>query len=169
MSAGIRIHRVRPDDGERYREVRLAALRDSPFAFASTYEEEAVLPDAQWREWASQRAGGDSNAVFFALDSSDRPIGIVAVFYPETRPADAELVSMWVAPEARGGGVGGRLVDTAIRWATETRAESVWLWVTRDNDAARQLYQRKGFALTGEYTSLPSDPCALEDRMVLRL
>lgn len=46
---------------------------------------------------------------------------------------------------------------------------SLWheLWVTRSNDSALALYQRAGFALTGDYQPLPSDPCRDELRMDL--
>ena len=41
--------------------------------------------------------------------------------------------------------------------ATRTRP-NVHLWVTETNTRARTLYERCGFALTGEQQPLPSDP-----------
>ena len=47
-----------------------------------------------------------------------------------------------------------------VGWAASRgrRATSVHLWVTETNAPARALYQRCGFALTGERQPLPSDP-----------
>lgn len=34
------------------KRVRLAALRDAPYAFGSTYEKERQWDDGKWRQWA---------------------------------------------------------------------------------------------------------------------
>ena len=65
---------------------------------------------------------------------------------------------MYVRPRGRGRGVGEALVAAVIGWAAARRATSVHLWVTETNAPARALYQRCGFALTGERQPLPSDP-----------
>ncbi len=65
---------------------------------------------------------------------------------------------MYVRPRGRGRGVGEALVAAVIGWARDRRATSVHLWVTETNAPARALYQRCGFALTGERQPLPSDP-----------
>ena len=68
------------------------------------------------------------------------------------------LVSMYVRPRARGRGVGEALVAAVIGWARDQNAAEVHLWVTEANAPARALYERCGFALTGEQQPLPSDP-----------
>jgi ribosomal protein S18 acetylase RimI-like enzyme len=45
-----------------------------------------------------------------------------------------------------------------IGWARNRNATAVRLWVTETNDRARMLYERCGFAPTGERQPLPSDP-----------
>ena len=69
-----------------------------------------------------------------------------------------ELVSMYVRPRARGRGVGEALVATVIDWASNRNAACVHLWVTETNAPARALYERCGFALTGERQPVPSNP-----------
>ena len=61
-------------------------------------------------------------------------------------------------PRARGRGVGEALVAVVIGWAGIRNAQCVHLWVTETNAPARALYDRCGFALTGEWQPLPSDP-----------
>jgi ribosomal protein S18 acetylase RimI-like enzyme len=61
-----------------------------------------------------------------------------------------ELTSMWVAPPARGHGVGGALVDAFLAKATALGRREVRLSVKVGNDHARALYLRYGFCDAGE-------------------
>lgn len=82
---------------------------------------------------------------------------------------DLELMSMWVAPEARRQGGAEALVGAVADWASTTPATAVHLWVRRNNHHAQRLYRRLGFTETGELQPMPSHPCADELRMVRRL
>ncbi|TDE34277.1 GNAT family N-acetyltransferase [Nonomuraea mesophila] len=155
------MERLGPDEGERLRAVRLRALQDSPDAFGSSYEREIAFPADKWAErlknpgsrwWVAERDGTD--------------VGLVCVLLED---AGAHLLSMWVAPEARGQGVGSRLVDTAVEWASSTGAEEIGLWAVDQNHAARALYARKGFTPSGRVMALPSNPDLMESHYVLSL
>jgi GNAT superfamily N-acetyltransferase len=158
----IEIRRLTPDDWKLLREVRLTALRDEPSAFGSTYEREAAFSEDEWRA----RAGG---AFFVALDGADA-VGIGAGFRDAERaPVQRELVSMWVAPSARGRGIARQLVDAVAAWARADGADELALWVVLDNGSARSSYERAGFVRTGEQQPVvPGDP-RIEERMVLAL
>lgn len=134
------------------RDVRLAALRDAPRAFGSSYEREIAFTEDDWLSRISRGA----NFVASTGGPSPAPLGIVGAF--EARPRTAELVSMWVHPQMRGQGVGRVLVETVLQWARTEGHDLVHLWVTETNDPARRLYERCGFALTGERQPLPSYP-----------
>jgi len=56
-----------------------------------------------------------------------------------------ELISMWVAPFARGRGVGDSLVHAVIEWAREQQAPRVVLGMFGSNKHAVALYRRHGF------------------------
>ncbi len=60
-----------------------------------------------------------------------------------------ELVSMWVAPFARGHGVGDALIEAVVSWAKKQRANRVVLAVRNDNTHAISLYRRHGFIDSG--------------------
>ncbi|MEE8167030.1 MAG: GNAT family N-acetyltransferase, partial [Myxococcota bacterium] len=75
---------------------------------------------------------------------------------PDDRSRDtAWLISMWVAPEARGAGVGEALIDAVVDWARSTGTARLLLDVGDDNGPARALYTRKGFAARSEVSTLP--------------
>ena len=158
------VREITADDWELMRDVRLAALSEAPYAFASTYAREAAFTEARWRGRFSERS-----VTFFAErepadggPASAGPAGLSGVFVDD---GAADLVSMWVRPSARGLGVGGALVAAAAAWARARDFGALYLWVTESNAPARRLYERCGFTATGQSQPLPSDPALAEIRM----
>lgn len=134
-----------------YRDLRLYALRESPTAFISSYEQEAQLSLADFANRlcpSNDAAGG----VFGAF--SDRPqlIGMLG-FSREQRPKRAHVGTLWsmyVLPEFRGQGVGASLLDRAICHARELEGlRQIVLSTTASNVAARSLYISRGFESFG--------------------
>ncbi|REF37074.1 GNAT family N-acetyltransferase [Thermasporomyces composti] len=162
-TAAVRTRLLGPDDWRELRAVRLEALRESPWAFGSTYARESAFTEADWRRRLS--AGG---ATFLAYRDDDpaTAVGISGGFFEESTPDTAELVSMWVRPEARGSGVADALVRAVLDWAVARGAARVHLWVTATNERARRFYERLGFVPTDERQPLPSDPTLDEIGMV---
>ena len=79
----VSVRATGPGDWELVRDVRLAALRDAPDAFASTYEREAAYTEEQWRGWFSDRF-----AMFLAhLQDRTEPAGLTGVFDAGDGPA----------------------------------------------------------------------------------
>jgi ribosomal-protein-alanine N-acetyltransferase len=62
---------------------------------------------------------------------------------------EAELLTIAVAPERQGRGVGRQLMAGFLAEAQSRAAESVFLEVAETNAPARALYQRAGFAEAG--------------------
>ncbi len=158
------IARVRPDQWATYREVRLAALADSPQAFSSTFAREQEFAEQLWRD----RLG--SNITLLArLD--DRPAGTVAVLGTELADTHGftgawHLVAMWVSPSARRLGVGAQLVQAAADAARAAGAPALLLWVVETNDPARTLFERLGFRSQGIRQAYPNQPGQWEQLMI---
>jgi ribosomal protein S18 acetylase RimI-like enzyme len=158
MVAMVVVREVTPDDWETLRDVRLAALREAPYAFASSYPREAAFTEERWRGRISE-----GSATFFAyLPENPEPAGLAGVY---VRDGVADVVSMWVRPSARGHGVGEALIGATADWAKARDHDCLLLWVTESNAAAIKLYDRCGFALTGQRQPLPSDPTLPEVQM----
>ena len=158
----MKVERVGPDQWRALRDVRLRALADAPAAFLRTYDEEAALPDDEWRRRAVDR-------VSFLGWVDGEAVGIVGAHVPPGLDDAVELVAMWTSPEHRRHGVGRALVDAVVDWGRSEGAARVVLWVMRGNDGARVFYESAGFRLTDEIAALPDDPCREEQRMVLEL
>ncbi len=60
-----------------------------------------------------------------------------------------ELISMWVAPFARGRGVGDALIAAVIEWGRRERAARIALDVVESNEHAVALYRRHRFIDAG--------------------
>lgn len=134
------------DDWEDVRSIRLRALADSPTSFGNTLADAMELPDAAWRT----RLEGPGPTVL-AYDRG-QPVAMGGLFTPEDT-GDAFIWGMWVAPEARGRGLGTRLLRALLEQAHQ-RGRQVLLHVTEGNDAARRLYEGNGFVATGEWEPL---------------
>ncbi|HEX5497044.1 MAG TPA: GNAT family N-acetyltransferase [Mycobacteriales bacterium] len=113
-------------------------------------------PDATDLDWAAQ--SGDSyvasalsgdNVVLLARDDEAIVGHLVGrltnpnSLHPIRR---AELESIHVYPNYRGGGIGSLLVEAFLTWATERGAERASVTAYAANEAALRFYSRHGFA-----------------------
>ena len=145
------VRRISPGEGETLRAIRLRALADAPLAFGSTHAREAAYPPERWRDWAEASSAGGGQAFFFAVDeTSGAPVGLASGVIWEAEPETAHLYAMWVAPEARGQGVGAALVAAVEGWARGKGYMRMGLGVTSTNEPAIRLYTRMGFIDLGD-------------------
>ena len=147
----MEIERLRPESWARSRAVRLRALAEAPDAFACQLVDEEGQPEEFWRE----RLSGERCATLIATDAGV-DLGCAVGCEWDGEPGCAGLFSMWVAPEARGRGVGGALVQAVIAWARAAGHARLLLEVADENAAAVALYARHGFEPTGRTGSLPA-------------
>jgi DNA-binding MarR family transcriptional regulator/GNAT superfamily N-acetyltransferase len=88
------------------------------------------------RVWIAELDGERAGSVMCVQDSG--------------RPDAARLRLLLVEPDARGHGLGDRLVRECVGFARERGYGEMVLWTNSVLDAARRIYQRAGFTLTGE-------------------
>ncbi|MFF7769731.1 GNAT family N-acetyltransferase [Streptomyces massasporeus] len=78
-----------------------------------------------------------------------RPVGCVMCVRDDT-PGAARLRLLLVEPDARGLGIGDRLVGALVDFAREAGYREVVLWTNDILGSARRIYQRHGFVLVAE-------------------
>jgi ribosomal protein S18 acetylase RimI-like enzyme len=162
------VRRVRADEWIAYRDIRLRALADAPDAFGSTLAVEQSKADQYWVERVSSATASESQLPLVAT-AGDAFVGLVWGWIDPAKPDVAQVFQMWVAPEARGRGLGSRLLDAVVAWAREAQAKSVILRVTCGNTAANRLYERYGFKASGDPEPLRPGSSILAQPMTLAL
>ena len=148
LLARLDVRLLDADDAVAYQALRLLGLRDSPSAFAASFEEECDTPlDVVAERLAPQ----DDGARFGAFDG-DELLGIVGV----QREGLAKLAhkafiwGMQVLPSARRQGVGRALIEQAlVHAATVLGVRQVNLGVNARNRPAIALYEAMGFEAFG--------------------
>lgn len=139
------------DDWQIYRDIRLAALEESPDAFAASREQEQSFDEDFWR----QRVGRSRRLV---AERDSKPVGVVSVGdVIDTEDVDedgddtevvAEIFGLWVTPDLRGKGVAWQLVEAGVQQARAEQRDHVVYWVGTDNGRAVAFASSYGFRPT---------------------
>jgi ribosomal protein S18 acetylase RimI-like enzyme len=136
VTAGLSIRLADADDWADWRLLRQRSLSEDPDAFSSSTRMWTGESDTEER-WRARLADGPC----FIAYADDRPVGMVA---GQVARGGAELISMWVAPEARRRGIGSALIERIVEWSA---GEPLSLRVIDDNVAAIAAYEKHGFVL----------------------
>jgi len=143
VTSDIAIRRLLAADAEGYRSIRLAALADAPEAFGSDVATESASPVDAFAN--TLRSGYVAGA--FAGERLVAIAGFRALEREKTRHR-GDIWGVYVAPDARGTGVGRRLMEHVLDYA-RTQVLQVHLAVTASNAAAVALYEHLGFIRYG--------------------
>lgn len=131
-------------DAAAFQALRL--LRESPSAFGSTYEEEADRPLDDLAAHLALGAHGED--VVFGAFHGGALMGVAGMRRAGNRKGRhrAGVWGMYVAPEARGTGVGRALLRAVLDHARALEGlDRLELGVETTNAAARALYRAFGF------------------------
>lgn len=155
------VRRVRADEWQSIRELRLEALRDpiAHLAYLERLEDALQRPDSYWREQAQTAASGTAVGKFVAVNDHGELAGTVTAlvtapgkpdYIGETSPQlRAALVGVYVRPARRGGGVLEALLSETEAWLQEIGVRQVRLHVNEDNFRAQGAYRKCGYVDTG--------------------
>jgi ribosomal protein S18 acetylase RimI-like enzyme len=159
----IHLRTIGNDDWQLWRKLRLEALAEAPYAFGSKLADWQGERDTETR-WRARLSDVPLNII---AEWRETAAGMTSATAPHP-DGSVELLSMWVAPSARGRGIGDSLVNAVIEWAREQRASMVALAVFEGNERALALYRRHGFIDAGAAPGAGSGTAA-ERKMVRSL
>lgn len=162
-----RIIALPPERWQEYRTLRLDALQESPQAFGSSYAESVAHPDEFWINRLYNSAAG-RNLLLFA-EVGGLLVGLIGTYDESTEPDVANIITVFVAPDYRGHGLGRRLVDAIL---TEVRQRPgiriARLTVNVSQVAAISAYDRAGFRTVATEHNLMGDGIE-HDELIMEL
>ncbi|MCE1179774.1 MAG: GNAT family N-acetyltransferase [Micrococcales bacterium] len=171
----IRVRQLADDEWELYREVRLASLKESPDAFADTYEHEEGLGEEVWHDRMRRcrrfvAEDGKEIAGVVSLADSLRPVsqlddpeldhdvdpdlddahhrGELSLDGVEEGEHVGEVFGLWVTAAHRGKGASRRLMRKAAKTAQDLEKTHLAYWVGSDNGRAVAFASGLGFLPT---------------------
>jgi [ribosomal protein S18]-alanine N-acetyltransferase len=145
-TAGFRIRLAREDD-----LARVMRIEQSCFS-------------VPWKEGTFRGLMKRTDSDLFVAEGGGEVVGYAACW---TVIDQAELGNLAVAPEARGAGVGGALVDAVVDRVRARGAAECFLEVRESNESAQSLYGQRGFEVVGRRRRYYAQPT--EDALVMRL
>lgn len=95
----------------------------------------------EYRLWAADVAGGGPMVGYVMLSPPDLPVAL--------GPRELEIKRIYLLSRFHGGGVGARLMQTALEGARSLGARRVLLGVFGENTSAIAFYARQGFTEAG--------------------
>lgn len=171
----VAVRSLTETDWDAWWRLRLRALADHADAFGSDHDETLAAGEAAARERFAPTAGDARNQVFGAFTGAGVLVGVAGIVGNHRRKTRhrMDIWGVYVAPEARGAGVGGRLIAACVSHARRTDGVlQVHLTVASHNLGAVRLYERLGFERYGREPRalvLPDGRAIDEDLMVLFL
>ncbi len=147
----IEYRRLKESDAESWLQLRLRALQLNPEAFGDSVAETEAMSSEDLLRRISSETEFPQRFVLGAFDRNSL-VGIHG-FRRERREKSSHKGYIWgmfVAPEARGRGVGKAMLTHLIDDVRETEGiEQLILWVSTTSPRARSLYTAMGFERVG--------------------
>ena len=114
---------------------------------------EVMAESEDWRRWLERVIAGDTPGLldrFVAArhDPSGEWIGVVWASVSQTAPEVAHFGWFYIEQGRRGGGVGGRIIDTYLSTLAAEGVQAVMLPTQLENQRAIGMYYRRGWQLS---------------------
>jgi ribosomal protein S18 acetylase RimI-like enzyme len=147
----MNIRLLTTNDVDIFRSLRSAAVRGSPLAFTESTTEILQKSDADWIQQLQPH--GKDDFVLGAFDDTHQLVGMLG-FYRAIHTKQSHKGTLWgmyVRPDKHQQGIGHALMDAMIERVKSlpNKIASITLYVASTNQAAKRLYESKGFQACG--------------------
>lgn len=161
----IDVRAVTVDDWPQLRAIRLEALRDTPSAYATTYDETIAFPDSLWFEHTKASVAGVDQITVVGFDD-DKAVSLATGLLREHHAAlITVVVSVYVTASVRGTGTGDRMLSLIHAWGAASGSSQASLWVEEANARAIGFYERVGYSMTLDRAPVSNHHGLFERRM----
>ena len=161
MAEDLDVRPARAADARRFLEFWSSIVAEEGFVRT----EEVRTPAREYRRRFRRRSDLETHLLAF---EGDRLVGHVTV-QREQHPVTHHVGSLAiaVAADARGRGIGRRLMEAAIGWSTNAGIEKLVLSVYPHNEAAISLYRSFGFVQEGRLARHSRKSYGYEDEILM--
>jgi GNAT superfamily N-acetyltransferase len=148
----IVIRRAAESDGPALGKLGAALMRLHYGFDAARFLAPGASPEAGYGRFLASKISSDENVVFVAERDGEVVgyvfAGVEPLSWKELRDVAGFVHDVIVDEEARGHGVGGRLVEAAAEWLLARGVPRIMLWTAEKNEAGQRLFARLGFRRT---------------------
>lgn len=154
-------------DWEKFKELRLEALKTDQNAYGSSYDEEILKPDSRWKEDLTRK---EKPLFFIRLDGGEY-IGMTGA-----KPVDEEedvymLIAVYIKKEYRGKGLAVELISNIEKDLKDRGVKEVDLIVNKEKVEAVGLYKKLGYKVVRETQEKMGDgkvyPCLFMTKQLM--
>jgi GNAT superfamily N-acetyltransferase len=150
---GVRVRPGRPQDARAIAAIHVRSWRATYAGTLSPAALERLDIDRRAALWRRRLATPPPGQATLVAEVAGRPAGFLLL--GPTPDADHDptttghVLSVHVAPDVTGQGVGRALLEAAVQTLADTGHQDATLWVVVDNQRARRFYQRAGWTPDG--------------------
>ncbi len=149
---GFFIRQLKAEDAEAFQNLKLSGLKEAPFAFSDSYEDEKNKSQSFFLEEFSQFIGHPERFVLGAFDLEEQLKGYV-IFKRDQRSNarhKSMIHNMYVHTDLRTKGAGRALLNAVMdRGSRMAGLEQIHLWVLHSDQSASGFYKKMGFISQG--------------------
>lgn len=139
----FRIKLLKQKDWELWKKIRLESLQAYPEAFGSSFDEEYLYTEAEWKKLL------EHSTIFGAfLDNQLVAVSGFYIYQPLKMRHKGALFGMYVESKERGKGIADALIKKIIGHA-RSFVTQIHCSVVTSNKKALKLYQKHGFHIYG--------------------
>lgn len=163
MASEVIVTELSPNDWQRLRDLRLAALKDSPAILSGKLEEEENFTQQQWQESFKKLSYlmASIDGVDVAMINLERLVGDFG--------ATCWLGGLWSNPQYRGQGAVRAIFNYMDLLASQRGWLVQGLGVMESNTSAIALFEKYGFVKRGERVESRGKPGSYYFRMIKSL
>lgn len=162
--------KIEADEWQKYKKIRLEALKNDPHAFGSSYKEEIKRTDDEWKNRAKSASADNSKKMFVGIPKNDDEFLAIGGAYTENNPEEWHIMAIYVSPEHRGQGIGKVLMDEIIKvMKSRGDVKRLILRVNVAQEAAVHLYRSFGFKIVDTLKNESFGGCYFYDEYEMML
>lgn len=162
MGQDVQIVTLSPEQYERYKQLRITAIKDMSEAFGSTQQEESQTSSSIWKERLANMLFAQKNGQIIGM------IGAVIDSRIKLKHR-AHLVSFYILPEHRKKGVGTLLLNTLLERLYKKNIFFITLNVTTSLAESISFYIKYGFTITGILSHIYRIDDRFYDQYIMKL